>query len=132
MQGYARLEVERALKARENYIKFMDEMELKFPEFVQRYYNQEFPKLSTIGKWFRRKQTPAQFLREMLGWNSYTGQLYKVLNDKELDDVDLYSDRYNINQVSRTVRKLCHSSSDGFILVDQDIAGFIEKWENAK
>lgn len=129
MKGYAKVEVVRAMQARDNYIKFMDKMDKVFPEYVQRYYDQEFPKLSAIGKWLRRNKTPAQFLSEMLGWNAYSDQLYKVLNDTELNDLDLYSGRYNTNEVSRTVRKLCYSSSDGFILVDQDIAEFIEKWE---
>lgn len=132
MKGYAKVEVVRAMQARDNYIKFMDKMDKVFPEYVQRYYDQEFPKLSRFDKWFRRNQTPGQFLSSMLGWNSYSEQLYKVLNEEELNIVCTFSNRHNTNPASAAVRKLCYASSDGMITVDQDIAGFIEKWEYVK
>lgn len=132
MRGYAKVEVVRALQARENYIKFMGDVEEKFLEYVQRYYDQEFPKLGRFDKWLRRNQTPGQFLSSMLGWNSYSEQLYKVLNREELNNVCIFSNRHNTNPTSAAIRKLCYASSDGLIMVDQDIAGFIEKWEYTK
>lgn len=129
MRGYAKVEVVRALQARENYIKFMDTMEEKFPEYVQRYYDWKYPQLNFIERWIRRNNCPVEFLCIDCGWDGYSRPLRKVLTDVELEGVRVYEDRHNINKISAAIRKLCYASSDGLIMVDQDIAGFIEKWE---
>jgi hypothetical protein len=129
MKGYAKVEVVRAMQARENYIKFMNNMDKVFPEYVQRYYDWKYPQLNFVDKWLRRNQTNTEFLCADSGWNGYSWPLRKVLTDKEHDDVCLYQDKHNIGKVSAAIRKLTYASSDGMITVDQDIAGFIEKWE---
>jgi hypothetical protein len=70
-----------------------------------------------------------EFLGADCGWHGYSWPLREVLTDKEHDDVCLYQDKHNIGKISSAIRKLCYASSDGMITVDQDIAGFIEKWE---
>ena len=52
------------------------------------------------------------------GWDTIFKKKHEL---KEVVHVDILA-----------VRKLCSISQDGFILIDQDIAGFIETWEAYK
>lgn len=73
MKGYAKVEVARAMQARENYIKFMDKMDKVFPGYVQRYYDWKYPQLNFVDKWLRRNQINVEFLCADCGWNGYSG-----------------------------------------------------------
>ena len=133
MKGFVKVGLPRALKARDNYRGWLDTTETLIDDLIDKYYAQEYPKTFFFMRWLRRKETPKQFLAGNLGFFcSYDEELYKVATEEECREVRKWCYRHDTSPQSAAVRKLCSVSQDGFILVDQDVAGFIETWEAYK
>ena len=130
MKGYAKVAVEKAKSACYNYLNYMEQTEiLIFNELIPRYYEQEYPKQNSILKWFYKNKTPEQFLLEKLPTFGYYGdELYKVANKQEMDALGKWEWRGETDSQCKAIRKLCNATTNDTILVDNELAGFIEEW----
>jgi hypothetical protein len=129
MKGYTRVGVEKAMSARSAYLKWEQDTKKLVEQKIVEYRDQEYPKLWVVSRWLRKNQTPKQFLLDDLKmFDDYSDKLYKVCTGEECSQIYKWCWCSSTNAISATIRKLCNASSDGWILVDQDIAGFIEEY----
>lgn len=96
---------------------------------IELYYDKKFKEQSRITQWWNRHLTKRQFARKQYNtWGTWSDILYIVLTSEECDELDwwCWTHKSDVNPI----KSLYKASCEEYILVDQDMAAFINKYKD--
>jgi hypothetical protein len=130
LKGFVHVSEYAAQSAIEGFAKKLVDGRALRDNAVQRYYIKYYEAGSWYTKWRYKGITPMEFARKHSPsgafWGTWADILHTVLNDDEFDLLNWWS--WIDKDRTDGLKALINTSQDGKILVDQDMAQFINKY----
>lgn len=126
MKGYVKVEKSELLSAITGFELRLDNGKELLNKAIDRFYNEKYKKAGRLYKWLHRNKTPRQFASMHLGSFYYwIDVLHVVLTPDEYHELDWYC-WVNKSKVD-PLKALYKTTSDGYALIDDEMANFISK-----
>lgn len=128
MKGYVKVDKSALLSAIIGFeLKYDAAKELR-DKGIRLYYEKHYTNGGRFTKWWNRNKTQMDFVRtRMCAFGTWTDALHDVLTSEECDQLDWWC--WTTKSHVDPLRALHNASSDGYVLVDEQMAATINKYK---
>lgn len=129
MKGYAKVEKSDLIAAIIGFeLKYDAAKELR-DKGIRLYYDKHYTSSGYLNRWWNRNKTQRDFVRDCISsFGTWTDALSDVLTREECDEVDWWC--WTSKDKLEPMRALARASSDGYVLVDDEMANVIVKYKS--